>query len=275
MTTERMAARTAHWLRNLWTTDRPAAPDVLHEMVALAALCAALTEEAEPLAAEVTRGATPLDFTKPELATALVSAVAVLRRGTTSTSSQALDYLQLMDEIVPRPPITSSDVLARAAIDGVADGDEECRLHLDCAQLRTGNENALRALLAEIESKTRFGTRRAIVSEPFPQLLEGAALHALSRYDLSLGMRALRAAAYLGRISPAGAEFIRRAERDDGSFGDLDAALKKIEMSSAPEHTPLRLLLPIAFQSLWTLAELDTAAPFGLVTVLFGAAVPC
>ena len=114
-----------------------------------------------------------------------------------------------------------------------------------------------------------------MVSEPFPQLLEGAALHALSRYDLPLGMRALRAAAYLGRISPAGAEFIRRAERDDGSFGDLDAALKKIEASSAPEHTRLRLLLPIAFQSLWTLAELDTAAPFGLVTVLFGAAVPC
>jgi hypothetical protein len=273
MRTEPIAARIAHWLRNLWTADRPSAPDVLHEMIALAALCAALTEEAEPLAVEITRGATSLDYTKPELATALVSAAAVLRHGTDAACAQALDYLQLMDEIVPRPPVTASDVMARLAIDGMIDG--ECRLHPDCEQLRTGNDEVLRALLAEIETKTRFGTRRAAVSAPFPQLLEGAALNALSRYDLPLGTRALRAAAYVGRISPAGAEFVHRAQRDDGSFGDFDAALKKIEASTAPEHTHLRLQLPVAFQSLWTLAELDTAAPFRLATALFGAAVPC
>ena len=130
-----------------------------------------------------------------------------------------------------------------------------------------GDAAAVQALALLVNSFTSFGTR-AVPTAPgdtwLSELLVGFATHALKEYDLPAGARLLRSASGLGahvadQVTPCLDFFLLHQEPEGsfGFFGPIEAAF-----SNRPPETfkiDFDFRLPVALESLWTIAELGNA----------------
>jgi hypothetical protein len=276
----RASVGAAHWLSHSWNSSHNASPVLALGALALAEICSALNSGSACLVETVIReilAEDKLNFAATDLVTALVSAAAIIKADTSPARSSLHTYLELLGEINSLSTQDANAVIVRMALKGVAlTEDDACAplLEIDLSLLRSGRVEDTKGVLERIEVETRFGTRAAHASAPLPELLEGAGIHALSMYDLPLGMRCLRARCYLDDESPlaidAGVDFLRLSQCSDGSFGDFEAAIRKMSCKYRESEAELHMKLPVTFQSLWTLAEMEDPS-FRLFRYVFGA----
>ncbi|HEX2078216.1 MAG TPA: hypothetical protein VHG08_10925 [Longimicrobium sp.] len=257
------AARALDWLSGAWEAREDEDPRLAVEALALSALCRLLCGSAGGAADQVDRAigraiAEPA-WAASSLPGSLVAAVGALRQrnGFAASAGRYLEALGALsaDELDGAGRSGESNgVLLRLALYGVAPSPPRAPAGLH--RLR-GSAGEVRRFASEVEACSAFGTA-AVADEPAATLLEGAAIAAFRVYDLPLGMRLLRAAAYAcGRRRAAGLEFVRRSQCDDGSFGDYDTALARLR-ARGDRNAPLRVKLPVTLQALWTLAELES-----------------
>lgn len=273
----RASHKAAQWLSYSWGSSHNANPVLAHGALALAEICSALNSDSARLVETVISdilAEDELDFAAADLVTALVSARAVIKVGTSPAQSSVHIYLELLGEIIPLSTVDANGVIVRMALEGVTltEGDASAPLmEIDLSLLRSGRVEDTKRVIERVEVETRFGTRDVRVRAPSPELLEGAGIHALSRYDLPLGMRCLRACCYLDGESPLaiGADFLRWCQCNDGSFGDFEAAIRKMSRKYRQSEAELHIKLPVTLQSLWTLAELEDRS-FRLFRYVFG-----
>lgn len=183
-------------------------------------------------------------------------------------------YLQVLAELVPRKPVTANDAAVRLALDGEAGLAKALTppASISPRALRRARGDELRTALGEIERDTGFGSSPPAADSAVTALLEGHAFQALRRYDLPLGLRCLRARLYVdGRpthASRAAFDLLRLSQAEDGSFGDYDTPISRLAGEAAP-LAAWRIKLPVALQTLWTMAEIELGAR-RLLPRLFG-----
>ncbi len=274
----RASIRAAQWLSYSWDSSHKDSPVLAHGALALAEICTALNSDSVQLVETVIKdilAEDKLNFAAADLVTALVSAAAIIKADTSPALSLHV-YLDLLGEIIPLSAQDANGLIARMALEGVAPIEADASaplIEIDLSLLRSGRVEDTKRVLDRIEVETRFGTRAVRVRTPLPELMEGAGIHALSMYDLPLGMRCLRARCYLDGESPlaieTGADFLRLSQCSDGSFGEFEAAIRKMNLKYRQTEGGLHIKLPVTFQSLWTLAEIEDHS-FRLFRYVFG-----
>jgi hypothetical protein len=275
----RASIRAAQWLSYSWDSSHKDSPVLAHGALALAEICTALNSDNVRLVETVIKDILAedrLNFAATDLVTALVSAAPIIKADTSPAQSSLHVYLDLLGEIIPLSAQDANGLIARMALEGVAPMEADASaplMEIDLSLLRSGRVEDTKRVLDRIEVETRFGTRAVRVRTPLPELMEGAGIHALSMYDLPLGMRCLRARCYLDGESPlaieTGADFLRLSQCSDGSFGDFEAAIRKMNRKYRQTEGELHIKLPVTFQSLWTLAEIEDHS-FRLFRYVFG-----
>lgn len=272
--------KSAQWLSDSWNLSHNADPRLVHSALALAEMCSALNPDSAHCVAKavgnILTETSSLNFTTPDMVTTLVSAAAVMKAGSSRHRTYALEYLHVLGEIIPSFPQNANGVIARMALEGIAEvngGAISTLMKIDLSLLRTGQAEDTKRVLERVEAATQFGAKAMSVDAPLAALLEGAAIRALRQYDLPLGMRCLRARCYLDSVPSlglkTGADFVRLSQCSDGSFGDYEAATLKTRRVLGESGMELNLKLPVTLQALWTLAELEDNS-FGLLQRIFG-----
>ena len=258
------AARAAHWLSTAWR-DCPGDAVMAVDALALARICCLLDPDSaqvlHDLAGMLAQCATPA-WSAADLLSGLIAAgTALCVPGTLALS--AAEYVQLVGELRSEAE-GANGVLVHLALHG---GDPDALSKgpiadapVDVGLLCSGRREDVARLLSLTETMTAFGSIKRSFGQPLAAMLEGAAMAALRAYDLPLAMRLLRSRVYVdGSRSLALAtafDFLRLCQCDDGSFGDFDTALAQMA-ARGERHGTCRIKLPVTWQALWTMAELE------------------
>jgi hypothetical protein len=260
-----IAVSAAGWLAGAVRPDDPAHRSSLARALGLAELCRLVQPKSvsavADLVSEILERITVEDLIATELLTALLAAAAIVRTDAGSAPG-VFAYLGMLEDLVGAALDDTNGVLARMALRG------EGAPRVDPAEPLTCGEAGLLRLdgsggdqvFEQIEVRSAYGTIDARGEAPLTLMIEGTAMGAFRRYDLPRGMRALRARCYLDPSWSLGLEsgfaFIRTSACADGSFGDYDGATIALREAGRPAEL-LELKLPVTFQALWTLAEVD------------------
>jgi len=272
---ENAAASTAKWLQTIIGSRMET--EHLTQAIALASVCAALNPKACDLLIQPAfwqaQNLRNFDFSASNIVNSLMAAT-FLQKIKGDLVTGASNYITLLNEVVPQSPTNANEAYVRTTLqNNTSDQIEtEMVLDIDLRHLRSGNNTKLKNVLDIIETHTRFGT--LVISEqgPIGALLEGSAMQALSKYDLPLAFRALRACAYLGRagsfVCDSGLDFIGLCQNANGVFGDFDTSVAKMRRDTSEGQPELSLYLSISLQALWTMAELSEVSgrPFRLTS---------
>jgi hypothetical protein len=257
-----MPEHAAEWLSENWPYGETLAPELVHRGLALAQVCRAIDPATSATTDAVVANALEreLDFVAPDLMTALLSAALAIGAGVES----AVAYRAILGEVVNAGPVRDERAVAvRLALEGAVAGEVRVSLaELGPRWFRASARDDRDRALATVETRTSFGTRRALAEDPLALLLEGAALHAARRYDLPGVLRCLRACAYLGAQTGLGcqaaARFVRLSRREDGAFGHYETSISNLRHDRRANPTSvLALRLAVTMQALWTFAELE------------------
>ena len=257
-TAETAATRAAHWLARQVADGASIDAGKAMDALALVQVCRLVAggecAAADSASGAVARAFPDLPWTGAPLSTSLLAAAAALREGG-GIARRAGDYLQAFGEL-------DDDLLegANGAFVRLALGRASVVIAPPPPGLLLAGAAGIASFVDAVEAASRFGTVALSVEDPAPVLLEGAAMAALRAYDLPRGMRMLRARQYIEKVDQgglaAGLDFVRLLQCDDGSFGDFDTAAAQLAADRRPDGE-LTLKLPVTWQSIWTLAELE------------------
>lgn len=211
------------------------------------------------------------DWLASDLLTGLTAAAGMLETG----DARAADYLRLLVDLRQTDGLFDDTALLEVALTGgPALGLPRRSDAAIIDGLLAGMETPdFAAVLTALEAASAFGQVPLSMVDPIPDLLEGAAAAALRAYDLPLGARLLRARRYASPRPGAGLEtglaFLLSSQAEDGGFGDYDTAIATLNVEGQAD-AEARIRLPVSFQALWTLAELEDPA-LRLARRVFGA----
>lgn len=280
-TLSQISFKSAQWLIKSWNSSYGSDQTLVHNALALAGLCSLLdpssSSEMEDFIRQLDKEANGFNFACNELVPSLVGASIALKFNALPVYEAAVDYFDVLGEIAPALSSGSNAILIRLALDGCSDSDTEeapSSMDINLSLFSSNKIEHIKQVLEKVEIATQFGTKSCKVSSPSMQLLEGAAIHALQRYDLPLAMRCLRARGYMNKQASlglrSGKSFIQLIQCSDGSFGDFESAIEKMKLEPERSNSAeLHIKLPITFQALWTLAELEST-DFRLFQEAFG-----
>jgi len=270
-TTAAAAERAARWICQAWTQRDEDDAGLAVDVLALGQLCRVLglTSAAKEIEEQVASTVPEPAWAASNLLTALLAAVGAVGQAT-AFSLSARRYLDVVGEIPADDIGGANAMLVHLALQRVR-GPERVRVAVPARHLSLGKTEQIQQFLSRIEIASGFGTFAVAADAATPILLEGAAIAAFRLYDLPLGMRLLRARRYLGGVASYGTstgfDFLRLCQCEDGSFGDYDTALAAMAVRGRRDDR-LRLKLPVTFQALWTMAELEDPH-FALVRSVF------
>jgi hypothetical protein len=274
--TEAAALSSLEWVKALDPADRPGSNAV--PAIALVELIRRLAPTAQGPAdaciATLLRSQHSLAWADCDLLPALIAARSVMRVAPEAAGT-AEEYLSTARELAA-PDGTPGSVLVQLAA-GASPGPAD---DVPCCDppppLRHDAPDVAARFLSLVETASRFGTVPCGASEATCQLIEGGAISALRAYDLPLGMRLLRARTCLpDPRSPGldeGLAFVGAMQRRDGSFGDVDLVLARMPAADR-KAAPWRFGMAIAFQALWTMAQIERPEAPVVGRVFAGAAL--
>jgi hypothetical protein len=239
------------------------------DALALELLCRRIAECDLPDWSDIQRGWTderPLELGAGTLLSGLLVAVELRRRRDRPEIVQP--YFEVLRELCPELD-GSAAILVNAALgsplpskpgDGRPTAD-----HAPVPLWAAGLETALSAL----ERQTHFGLYPTIAAPLDLVLLEGETIYAFRCKDLGLAFRGMRALLYAGRTDSlayrSALAGLQSLQWSDGTFGDYE--------SKAGDMNLLSGRIRLAFQAIWTMAEMESAR-FRLVRDMLAAPEP-
>lgn len=269
-----VARKAAHYAARTFSNLRRRDSRAELQCLALAHLCCTVDDSrsTQEAYAEIARSIDAPVWLAADLITGLAAAASAFSSGAAFRSSAA-EYICILTNLGRADGPMANAALIALALDGAPTESTCQRLDREAGKaLQSGlRSTALSEALAVIEAKSRYGSIPLESEPPLSTLLEGATLAAFRAYDLPLGMRLLRGRSYVSDSSglglSTGAEFIFQSQCRDGGFGDYDTAIAEL-VAKGDDDASAHIRLPVSFQAIWTLAELE--AP-GFLREVFGA----